>query len=56
MIRQEGGKTVQDAQGDIVRGLEVAEYACGFVSRRVFVVDMSYVCVIGIDRQSGGHV
>ncbi|EME29278.1 methylmalonate-semialdehyde dehydrogenase [Galdieria sulphuraria] len=33
MIRLEGGKTVKDAEGDIIRGLEVAEYACGFTGK-----------------------
>lgn len=33
VIRQEGGKTVKDAEGDIIRGLEVADYACGFTGK-----------------------
>lgn len=29
---------MKDAEGDIIRGLEVADYACGFVSCEIVVL------------------
>jgi malonate-semialdehyde dehydrogenase (acetylating)/methylmalonate-semialdehyde dehydrogenase len=47
LITEEQGKTLVDAKGDVFRGLEVVEFACGAASHseclNIFLFPFSYV-------------
>ena len=35
IITEENGKTIIDSKGDIIRGLEVVEHACGISKKKL---------------------
>eukprot|EP00871_Galdieria_phlegrea_P000848 jgi/Galph1/1764/GphlegSOOS_G440.1 len=47
-ITLEGGKTAKDAEGDIIRGLEVAEYACAYNGKVEGMYEKNYATQIDV--------